>query len=164
MVGAIVSGNRWFLLRARALRRDVDRHRPVHGLRVGPILRQRAAAARREVIIRARAAHAVPDADLVDHHRHHRLVSAQVARLPRRWLGREFGWVVAALVLVTLMTVQGTGFLLPTNLWVCLELQNANPDLEHISHLLRFYVYMTALQGAMQVLIIVIMARFVAGI
>ena len=35
-----------------------------------------------------------------------------------------FGWVAAALVLVTLMTILGLGFLTPVNVWVCLELQN----------------------------------------
>ena len=35
----------------------------------------------------------------------------------------QYGWIVASLVLVTLMTIQGLGYLLPTNLRVCLELQ-----------------------------------------
>jgi uncharacterized membrane protein len=39
-----------------------------------------------------------------------------------------YGWVAAALALVTLMTVQGLGYLLPANLRVCLELQKDKPD------------------------------------
>jgi hypothetical protein len=33
----------------------------------------------------------------------------------------QFGWVAAALALVVLMTIQGTGYLLPKNLWVCIR-------------------------------------------
>ncbi|HEY2426159.1 MAG TPA: hypothetical protein VGI09_09710 [Pseudolabrys sp.] len=32
-----------------------------------------------------------------------------------------YGWVAAALALVTLMTIQGLGFLTPVNVFVCLE-------------------------------------------
>jgi hypothetical protein len=35
----------------------------------------------------------------------------------------EYGWVAAALLLVTLMAIQGLGFLTPVNVFVCLELQ-----------------------------------------
>ena len=45
----------------------------------------------------------------------------------------QFGWVAAALGLVTLMTIQGLGFLTPVNLLVCLELQNSKPDLGKIT-------------------------------
>src|SRR4029079_8439601 len=44
----------------------------------------------------------------------------------------EYGWVAAALVLVTLMTVLGLGFLTPVNVFVCLELQKPEPDLAWI--------------------------------
>ena len=40
----------------------------------------------------------------------------------------QYAWVVAALVLVVLMTIQGIGYLLPTNVRVCLELQKDSPD------------------------------------
>jgi len=46
------------------------------------------------------------------------------------WPG--YGWVAAALVLVTLMTIQGLGFLTPVNVLVCLELQKIEPDLNKI--------------------------------
>jgi uncharacterized membrane protein len=76
----------------------------------------------------------------------------------------HYGWVAAALVLVVAMTVQGLGYLLPTNLRVCLELQKLKPDFARIGVLMRRYFVATAVQGAMQVVIIVIMARFATGI
>jgi hypothetical protein len=38
----------------------------------------------------------------------------------------QYAWVAASLVLVILMTIQGIGYLLPTNFRVCLELQKDN--------------------------------------
>jgi hypothetical protein len=40
----------------------------------------------------------------------------------------QYAWVAASLVLVILMSIQGIGYLLPTNFRVCLELQKDNPD------------------------------------
>jgi hypothetical protein len=74
------------------------------------------------------------------------------------------GWVYAALTLIVLMTIQGFGYLLPTNLRVCFELQKSHPDVARISRLMNGYFYVVASQGIMQVAIIVIMARFVTGI
>ncbi|MBV8537135.1 MAG: hypothetical protein JO128_16165 [Alphaproteobacteria bacterium] len=73
------------------------------------------------------------------------------------------GWVVAALVIITILTVQGFGVLMPTNVLVCLELRRVNPDLEKISRWMRRYIRAVAFQGAMQVAIIVIMAKFATG-
>src|SRR5262249_55263339 len=75
-----------------------------------------------------------------------------------------FGWVVAALVLVTLMTIQGLGFLTPVNVWVCLELQKPKPDLARISHWMSWYFYAVAAQGAMQIAIRVVMTPFGTGL
>jgi hypothetical protein len=72
--------------------------------------------------------------------------------------------VVAALILVALMTIQGLGFLTPVNVFVCLELQKINPDMNKISYWMQRYFYAVALQGAMQVAIIVVMTRFRAGV
>ena len=47
---------------------------------------------------------------------------------------------------------------------VCLELQKTNPDMKKISYWMQRYFYAVALQGAMQVVIIVIMTRFRAGV
>ncbi len=42
--------------------------------------------------------------------------------------GHSSAGVAAALLLVTLMTVLGLGFLTPVNVFVCLELQKANAE------------------------------------
>jgi hypothetical protein len=76
----------------------------------------------------------------------------------------QYAWVAAALVLVVLMTVQGIGYLLPTNVRVCLELQKDNPDGARIAKLTSRYFLAVAGQGVMQILIIVIMARFATGL
>jgi hypothetical protein len=76
----------------------------------------------------------------------------------------QFWWVAAALTIVTLLTVQGLGYLLPTNLRVYLELRKANPDGAKIGALMSRYFYAVALQGTMQVAIIVVMARFATGL
>jgi uncharacterized membrane protein len=76
----------------------------------------------------------------------------------------QYGWVAAALVLVVLMTIQGLGYLLPTNFRVCLELSRDKPDNARIAQLTNRYFFAVALQGIMQVVTIVIMARFATGI
>jgi hypothetical protein len=63
-----------------------------------------------------------------------------------------------------LMTIQGLAFLLPVNVFVCLELQKPDPDLKRISVWMQRYFYAVALQGTMQIAIIVVMTRFRAGI
>ena len=73
-------------------------------------------------------------------------------------------WVAASLVLVTLMTIQGLGFLTPVNVVVCLELQQDKPNLAKISKWMNRYFYVFAAQGTMQIAIIIVMTRFRAGI
>lgn len=75
-----------------------------------------------------------------------------------------FGWVLAALIIVTILTVQGIGVLLPINIVVFLELRKPQPDMARIGRLMRIYFYTVASQGVMQVAIILVMARFVTGI
>jgi hypothetical protein len=76
----------------------------------------------------------------------------------------EFWWVVAALVLVTLLAIQGIGILLPTNLRLYFELQKPQPDVEKIGRWMRRYIGVVAFQGAMQIAIFVVMARFATGL
>jgi hypothetical protein len=76
----------------------------------------------------------------------------------------EFWWVIAALAIVTVLTVQGMGFLLPTNLRLYFEMQKVKPDGEKIGRMMRYYVLVTGIQGVMQVAIIVVMARFATGL
>jgi len=66
--------------------------------------------------------------------------------------------------LVTLMTIQGLGFLTPVNAFVCLELQKSNPSFIKISRWMKLYFYAVAAQGTMQIAIIIVMTRFRAGI
>jgi uncharacterized membrane protein len=75
-----------------------------------------------------------------------------------------YGWIVAALALITLMTIQGLGFLTPVNVLVCLELQKENPDLKKISRWMRWYFFAVACQGVMQIAIIVVMTHFRTGL
>jgi hypothetical protein len=71
-----------------------------------------------------------------------------------------YGWVAAALILVILMTIQGLGFLTPVNVLVCLELQKDKANMTEVSGLMQRYFYVVALQGIMQVAIIVVITRF----
>jgi hypothetical protein len=75
----------------------------------------------------------------------------------------EFYWVIAALAIVTVLTVQGLGYLLPMNLKLYFEIQKPAPDHDKIGRWMRTYVRVVAVQGTMQVLIIVVMARFATG-
>lgn len=75
----------------------------------------------------------------------------------------EFWWVIAALAIVTVLTVQGLGILLPMNLRLYFETRKPAPDTEKIGRWMRSYVRVVAVQGTMQVAIIVVMARFATG-
>ncbi len=76
----------------------------------------------------------------------------------------EFWWVAAALLIITVLTVQGLGYLLPTNLRLYFEMQKPRPDGDKIGRWMRTYVKVTAIQGCFQVAIIVVMARFATGL
>lgn len=75
----------------------------------------------------------------------------------------EFWWVVAALAIITVLTVQGLGVLLPMNLRLYFEIQKPAPDADKLKRWMRTYVRVVAVQGTMQVLIMVVMARFATG-
>jgi len=82
------------------------------------------------------------------------------------WLGFAdpdsvmFPLVVTALVMVTLMTVIGTGYMLPNSLRIWFELRKAEPDRARIMRLNKRNIMAAGLQGLMQVGIILVMARF----
>ena len=76
----------------------------------------------------------------------------------------EFWWVVAALAIIVVLTVQGIGILLPTNLRLYFEISKPEPDAAKIGRWMRTYVRVVAMQGVMQVAIIVVMARFATGL
>jgi hypothetical protein len=75
----------------------------------------------------------------------------------------EFYWMIAALAIVTVLTVQGLGYLLPMNLKLYFEIQKPSPDMDKIGRWMRTYVRVVAVQGTMQVAIIIVMARFATG-
>jgi hypothetical protein len=76
----------------------------------------------------------------------------------------EFSWIVAALIILVVLTIQGLTILLPTNLMVYFEIQKRVMDDAKIARWMRRYTYVVASQGALQVAIIVIMARLRAGL
>jgi hypothetical protein len=74
----------------------------------------------------------------------------------------QYIWVIAALLIVTILTIQGLGYLLPTNLRVYIELRKA--DGGKIAAMMSRYFYVVAFQGSMQVAIMVVMAKFATGV
>ena len=75
----------------------------------------------------------------------------------------QLWWFIAALVITTIMGVQGLAILLPTNIIVYLEMQKPAPDGDKIARLMRRYVRVVASQGVMQIGIIIVMTRFATG-
>jgi|SRR4051794_19506229 hypothetical protein len=76
----------------------------------------------------------------------------------------QFWWVAAALFIIAVLTVQGLGYLLPTNLKLYFEMQKPQPDGDKIGRWMKTYVKVTAIQGSFQVAIIVVMAKFATGL
>ena len=76
----------------------------------------------------------------------------------------EIWWLIAALAITAVLSVQGLFVLLPTNVMVYLEMRKPTPDGERIGKLMRRYVRVVAFQGSMQIIIILIMARFATGL
>jgi hypothetical protein len=72
-------------------------------------------------------------------------------------------WIIAALAIVTILTIQGLGILLPTNIRVYLEIRSANPDMAKVGRLMRRYIVTVASQGLMQIAIIVVMTKLRIG-
>ena len=75
----------------------------------------------------------------------------------------QFWWVIAALAIVTVLTVQGLGYLLPVNLRLYFEMQKPQPDGAKIGRWMKTYVRVVSVEGTMQVAIMVVMARFATG-
>jgi hypothetical protein len=164
MIAAVRIGNLWFLdfvhVFSSLLWTGIDLFM---GFVLGPILRRMDISVRREVARRLtpRTLFLMPAISIISGTSGWFLaVELGYTALP--W--PDFGWVAAALVLVTLMTIQGLGFLMPVNVMVCLELQKTKPDLRKIATWMQRYFYAVAMQGTMQVAIIIVMTRFRAGI
>src|ERR1700722_810870 len=164
MAAAIIVGNIWFLnfihVLAGGLWTGIDLFM---GFVVGPILRASPFEARRAVITRLtpRTLFIMPTLSITTG------TSGWFLAQKMGFLDLaypQFWWVAAALAIVTVLTVQGLGYLLPTNLRVYLELRKPNPDGAKISAMMSRYFTAVAVQGAMQVAIIVVMARFATGL
>lgn len=72
-------------------------------------------------------------------------------------------WIIVAGVITLILTVQGLGWILPTNIRVFLEIQKGSPDLTKIGRLMSFYRYSVAFQGVLQFAIIIVMVRLTVG-
>jgi hypothetical protein len=164
MIAAIVIGNFWLLdfihVFSSLLWTGIDLFM---GFVLGPILRRMDLSTRREIARRLtpRTLFLMPAVSIISGTTGW-FLAVDLGYTALDW--PAFGWVAAALILVTLMTIQGLGFLTPVNILVCLELQKIQPDLKKISVWMQRYFYAVATQGAMQVAIIVIMTRFRTGI
>jgi len=163
MIAAIVSPSLWFLnfihVMTGTLWTGIDLFM---GFVVGPVLRGVTLETRRSMIagIIPRTLILMPTLSIVTSTAGWFLA----VRLGYLDLGYpQFWWVVAALAIVSVLTVQGLGYLLPMNLRLYFEIQKPSPDHDKLKRWMRTYVRVVAVQGTMQVLIIVVMARFATG-
>ncbi len=72
-------------------------------------------------------------------------------------------WVFGALAIIFILTVLGMGILLPNNLRIYRELQRPQPDIARITRINRTNLILAGIQGAFQVLIILVMAHLRVG-
>lgn len=164
MIAAIYSDNDWFLnfvhVMAGVLWTGIDLFM---GFIVGPVIRSLAADTRRAILVRMmpKMLLLMPCLSTITS------TAGWFLAVERGYLELEFPelwWFIAALGIVTVLTIQGLGILLPTNLRVLLELRKPDPDYGRIGKWMRLYVRVVAIQAVMQLAIIVVMARFVTGL
>lgn len=83
------------------------------------------------------------------------------------WLGfvapasPDRAWIFGALAVTTVLAVLGLGILLPNNLRIYGEMRSGHPDTERMLRLSRSSMRIAALQGALQLAVILIMAHLV---
>lgn len=164
LIAAVVSHNLWFLnwthVFAGLLWTGTDLFM---GFVLGPIMRRVDLPVRRAILLRLtpRMLFIMPTLSIVTTTAGWFLASDfgyLSVPFPQRW------WIVAALVIAALLTVQGLGILLPTNLRIYFELRRERPDAQKMQRMMRRYFGVVALQGAMQVAIIIIMSRLATGV
>ncbi len=163
LVAAIQSRNRWFLNYVHVFTAILWTGTDIFmGFILGPILRRVSLPARREIVVRLmpRMVFYMPTVSGV---------TTTAGFYLAAWMGffrmpaPQVYWVWAALIIVAAMTVQGFGFLLPTNLRVYFELRKPQPDMERVRRLMHFYTRVVASQAILQFSIIFIMAKFTTG-
>src|ERR1044071_4529663 len=121
MVGAITAGNLWFLnfihVSVSLLWTGIDLFM---GFLLGPILRRVDIPVRREIVRRLtpKTLFLMPTISIIGGTTGW-FLAVQLGYTTLPW--PAYGWVTAALVLVTLITILGTGFLTPVKLRVRLE-------------------------------------------
>ena len=163
MIAAILAGNLWFLnfvhVMAGALWTGIDLFL---GFVIGPVMRSVSLDTRRAMIagIIPRTLVLMPTLSAITSTAGW-FLAVQMGFLELGY--PEFWWVIAALAIVTVLTVQGLGILLPMNLRLYFEIQKPVPDPDKLKRSMWIYTRLVALQGAMQVAIIVVMARFASG-
>lgn len=82
-----------------------------------------------------------------------------LASLSNLFVSLSNPWILAAAIIVTLLTVQGFGILLPTEIRVFKQLLSTTPDINKISRLGMRTAKVGAVQGVLQLAIIFIMAN-----
>lgn len=164
LVAAILAGNIWFLnwvhVMSGVLWTGIDLFM---GFVIGPIIRSVSIPVRKEIIIRLTPVtlFLMPALSILTSTAGW-FLAVQIGYMQLPW--PQFGWIATALVLVTLMTIQGLGYLLPTSVRVCLELQKPAPDGQKIGRMMSRFYYVVASQGVMQIVIIVVMAKLATGV
>ena len=164
MIAAILGDNRWFLdfvhVMSGALWTGIDLFM---GFVIGPVLRRVTLDTRRAMIagIIPRTLILMPTLSTITSTTGW-FLAVRLGYLDLAY--PTFWWVIAALTIVSVLTVQGLGYLLPMNLRLYFEIMKGAPDPDKLGRWMRTYVRVVAVQGAMQVLIIVVMARFATGI
>jgi hypothetical protein len=164
MVWVIASGNLWALnflhVAAGLLWTGIDLFM---GFVIGPALRRTPFEARRAVMVQItpRTIFILPTISIITGTTGWYLAK-EMGYLATPYPG--YWWVVAALIVITVLTIQGLGVLLPTQLRVYHELCKPNPDRERIARLAGSYFYIVAIQGICQVAMIAIMAKFRMGL
>ena len=164
LIGAILSRSLWVLNFAHVFAGLLWTGTDIFmGFILGPIMRQLELPVRRALIVR-----------LMPHMLFYMPTVAIFTGTSGWFLAQQFGfldlpwpqrwWLVAAGGLVVVMTIQGFGILLPTNLRVYLELRKVQPDGERIARWMRTYVRVVAMQAVLQVLTILVMARLATGV
>lgn len=164
MTAAVVIGNRWFLtyvhVMAGVLWTGIDLFL---GFIAGPVLRSVPLHVRRAVMLKLipRTVLLMPALSIVTSTSGWFLA----VRLGYLDLGYpEFWWVIAALAIIAVLTVQGLGYLLPTNIRLYRAYRRPDTDPAAIAAIMGSYIRVVAIQGTMQVAIIVVMTKFGSGL
>jgi hypothetical protein len=164
MIAAIIAGNFWLLdfihVFSSLLWTGIDLFM---GFVLGPILRRADRSVRREIMRRLtpRTLFLMPTVSIIAGTTGW-FLAVNIGYTALDW--PAYGLVAEAIALVKLITIQGLGFLTPVNVFVCLELQKNEPDINKVAIWMQRYFYVVGLQGLMQVAIIVVMTRFRSGL